>query len=99
VWVRGGFASGVVVVAEAFSAETGAAATAAVGEDVAALVTFGCLGLLLDVGVHGASPGVLFVQSLQRKRVESGLANELVSELAGQRFVVFNVPDFPLFLG
>jgi hypothetical protein len=43
--VGGGFAGGVVVEAEVFSAEAGAAATVAVGEDVAALKTFGCFGL------------------------------------------------------
>ena len=40
-----GFAGGVVVVAEVFAAEARAAAAVAVGEDVAALVTFGCFGL------------------------------------------------------
>ena len=46
----GGFAGGVVVVAEGFSAEADAAAAVAVGEDVAALVTavVGCW--LLVVG-------------------------------------------------
>src|SRR3979490_3242193 len=43
--VRCGFSGGVVVVAEVFSAEAWAAAAVAVGEDVAALVTFGCFGL------------------------------------------------------
>jgi hypothetical protein len=35
----------VMVVAEVFSAEAGASAAVAVGEDVAALVAFGCFGL------------------------------------------------------
>jgi hypothetical protein len=39
--VGDGFSGGVVVVAEVFSAEAGAAAAVAVGEDVAALVLFG----------------------------------------------------------
>ena len=40
VWVLDGAAGGVVVVAEVFVAEAGAAAAVAVGEDVAALVAF-----------------------------------------------------------
>jgi hypothetical protein len=40
-WVRDGFAGGVVVVAEVFSAEAWAGAAVAVGEDVAALVLLG----------------------------------------------------------
>jgi hypothetical protein len=69
-----GLACGVVVVAEVFSAEAGAAATVAVGEDVAALEAFGCFGLWLDGVVHGPSPrGYFLVQSLRKKRVESGL--------------------------
>jgi hypothetical protein len=39
--VGDGFSGGVVVVAEIFSAQAGAAATMAIGEDVAALVLFG----------------------------------------------------------
>jgi hypothetical protein len=39
--VGDGFSGGVVVVAEVFSAEAGAAAAVAVGEDLAALVLFG----------------------------------------------------------
>jgi hypothetical protein len=39
-----GSSRGVVVVAEVFSAEAWAAAAVAVGEDVAALVAFGCFG-------------------------------------------------------
>jgi hypothetical protein len=60
--VCGGLACGVVVVTEVFSAEAGAAAAVAVGEDVAALEAFGwfglrCLGLRLDGVVHGSLPG------------------------------------------
>jgi hypothetical protein len=64
--VGGGFAGGVVVEAEVFSAEAGAAAAVAVGEDVAALKAFGwfglrCLGLWCDGVVHWSLPtGVLF---------------------------------------
>jgi hypothetical protein len=69
-----GFAGGVVVVAEIFSAEAGAAAAVAVGEDVAALEAFRCFGLWLDGVVHGPSPtGYFLAQSLRKKRVESGL--------------------------
>ena len=39
--VGDGFSGGVVVVAEVFSAQAGAAAAVAVGEDVAALILFG----------------------------------------------------------
>jgi hypothetical protein len=57
-----GFPGGVVVVAEVFSAEAGAAAAAAVGEDVAALVLFGCFGFWLDGLVHWSLPtGVLLL--------------------------------------
>jgi hypothetical protein len=70
--VWGGFAGGVVVIAEVFSAEAWAAAAVAAGEDVAALVAFGCFGLC----VHLVPPdGVVLVQSLRRKGVESGLSS------------------------
>jgi len=49
--VGGGFTGGVMVVAEVFIAQARAAAAVAVGEDVAALVAFGCFGR--DV-VHGS---------------------------------------------
>jgi hypothetical protein len=69
-----GFAGGVVVVAEVFAPEAGAAAAVAVGEDVAALVAFGCFGLWLDGVVHWSLPtGYFLVQSLRKKGVESGL--------------------------
>jgi hypothetical protein len=58
--VGGGFAGGVVVEAEVFSAEAGAAAAVAVGEDVAALEASGCFGLrclgLWRDGVHWSLP-------------------------------------------
>ena len=68
--VGDGFSGGVVVVAEVFSAEAGAAAAMAVGEDVAALVLFGgWCGVL-----HGLGPSpVKSVQSLPKKRPASGL--------------------------
>jgi hypothetical protein len=50
--VDDGFSGGVVVVAEVFSAQAGAAAAVAVGEDVAALVLF---GVWCGV-VHGCIP-------------------------------------------
>ncbi len=59
-----GFSGGVVVVAEVFSAEAGAAAAVAVGEDVAALVLFGGFGCVL----HGLSPrGTFLCKVFQRK--------------------------------
>jgi hypothetical protein len=69
-----GFASGVVVVAEAFGAEAWAAAAVAVGEDVAALEAFGCFGLLcvvlFDDGVHGPSPrGTFWCKVFGRKEL------------------------------
>ncbi len=67
VWVQDWFSGGVVVVAELFSAQAWAAAAVAVGEDVAALVTF--RSVLHDV----APSGYFFGQSLRRKRVRSGL--------------------------
>jgi hypothetical protein len=59
-----------VVVAEVFSAEAGAAAAVAFGEDVAALILFGVwCGVL-----HGWGPSpVKCVQSLLKKRPASGL--------------------------
>jgi hypothetical protein len=65
-----GFSGGVVVVAEVFSAQAGAAAAVAVGKDVAALVL---LGVWCDV-LHGGIPlPVKRVQSLPTKRPASGL--------------------------
>jgi hypothetical protein len=54
--VSDGPAGGVVVVAEVFAAEAWAAAAVAVGEDVAALVAFGCFGWCFDGGVHWSLP-------------------------------------------
>jgi hypothetical protein len=59
----------VVVVAEFFAAEADAAAAVAVGEDVAALVAF-----WFGLGHGVPSPtGLKSVQSIQKKRDESGL--------------------------
>ena len=70
-WVGYGLAGGVVVVAEVLPAEAWAGAAASVGEDVAALVLFGCFGCVL----HVVPPhGCFFVQSLRKRRDESGLA-------------------------
>jgi hypothetical protein len=77
--VGGGLAGGVVVEAELFSAEAGAAAAVAVGDDVAASESFGwfglrCVGLRLAAAVHWSLPqGYFLVQSLRKKRVRSGL--------------------------
>jgi hypothetical protein len=72
-WVLRGSSGGVVVVAEVFSAEAWAAATVAVGEDVAALEAFGCFGLSVDGVVHWSpSHGYFFGQSLRRKGIKSG---------------------------
>jgi hypothetical protein len=68
-----GFAGGVVVEAELFSAEAGAAAAVAVGEDVAALEAFGwfglrCLGLWRDGVVHWSPPrGTFWCKVFGRK--------------------------------
>jgi hypothetical protein len=70
-WVGYRLAAGVVVVAEFFLAEAWAGAAASVGEDVAALVLFGCFRCVL----HVVSPhGCFFVQSLRKRRDKSGLA-------------------------
>ncbi len=81
-WVGGGAAGGVVVVAEVFAAETDAAAAMAVGEDVAAEVALG-FGVVVvfggdDLVLHGwvSLPGDC-VQSIQRKRPESGLRDQV----------------------
>ncbi len=53
-WLSGGFAGGVVEVAELFGAERGRSAAAAVGVDVAALEAFGCgFGDGVGHGVYG----------------------------------------------
>jgi hypothetical protein len=68
--VGDGSPGGVVVVAEVFCTEAGAAAAVAFGEDVAALILFGgWCGVL-----HGWGPSpVKCVQSLLKKRPASGL--------------------------
>jgi hypothetical protein len=87
-WILYRFAGVVVVVAEVFSAEAWASAAVAVGEDVAALIAFGCFGVwrlvLFDGGVvHWSLPaGYFLVQSLRMKRVRSGLASPGPSLLA-----------------
>jgi hypothetical protein len=61
--VGDGFSGGVVVVAELFLAKARACAAMAVGEDVAALVLFGCFGGVL----HLVPPhGVLFLRKVFR---------------------------------
>ena len=61
VWVLDGAAGGVVVVAELFSAQAWAAAAAAVGEDVAALVAFRLV-------LHDVSPlGTFWSKSSKEK--------------------------------
>ena len=86
-----GFAGVVVVVAEVGAAHGGAAAAESVGKDVAALAAFGFL-LHLGDGLRDAGDGVLHlgdgawhgslphwvkcVQSLQKKRPESGLRSQ-----------------------
>jgi hypothetical protein len=73
-WVGHRAAGGVVVVAEFFFAKAGAAATVAVGEDVAALEALWCFGAGFGSGLdgvwHGVPPRVKSVQSLQKKRPE-----------------------------
>ena len=77
--MRRGFAGGVVVVAERFLAEAWAAAAAAVGEDVAALVAFGCFGWR----VHSVPPprGYFFGKVFGRK--ELGLDLRVSDRRAG----------------
>ncbi len=86
-----GFAGVVVVVAEVGAAHGGAAAAESVGKDVAALATFG-FHLHLGDGLRDAGDGVLHlgdgawhgslpqwvkcVQSIQKKRPESGLRSQ-----------------------
>ena len=54
--VGDGFSGGVVVVTEFFVVQAGAAAAVAVGEDVAALEAFWCVGAGVDDGVWHVSP-------------------------------------------
>ncbi|WP_353062016.1 hypothetical protein RBB77_11935 [Tunturibacter psychrotolerans] len=70
----GGFAGGVVVVAELFAAQAWAAASVAIGEDVAALIAFRFVDDWVNDCSHESLPtGVLVVQSFEKKRHESGL--------------------------
>jgi hypothetical protein len=69
-----GSAGGVVVEAEVFSAEAGAAAAVAVGEDVPALEAFGCFGFVMSgfvarwCGCIGPSPrGTFWCKVFGRK--------------------------------
>jgi hypothetical protein len=55
-WVSDRAARGVVVVAEFFVVQAGAAAAVAVGEDVAALEAFWCFGSGFDDGVLHVFP-------------------------------------------
>ena len=55
-WIGDGFSGGVVVVTEFFVVQAGAAAAVAVGEDVAALEAFWCVGAGVDDGVWHVSP-------------------------------------------
>ncbi len=55
-WVSDRAACGVVVVAELFVVQAGATAAVAVGEDVAALEAFWCVGCGFDDGVWHVSP-------------------------------------------
>ena len=59
-WVGDGSSRGVVVVAELLLAQTWAGAAAAVGEDVAALVLFGCFGGVL----HRSLPTGTFLRKV-----------------------------------
>ena len=74
--VGDGFSGGVVVVAEVFSAQAGAAAAVAVGEDVAALVAFGLV-------LHGVAP--LWVLFLCKVFEGKGLSLDLWSRLPFSR--------------
>jgi hypothetical protein len=67
--VGDGFSGRVVVVAEVFSAQARAAATVAVGEDVAALVLFWCVGFGVDDVVLHVSPHWVkkYVKSSKKK--------------------------------
>jgi hypothetical protein len=65
-----GAAGGVVVIAELFATQAGAAAAAAVGKDVAALITFVCrFGRVDDLAWHGVSPSVLKVLKSSKEKV------------------------------
>jgi hypothetical protein len=68
-WVGDRAAGGVVVVAELFVAQAGAAAAVAVGEDVAALEALWCVGAGLDDCVWHVSPplGEMRVKSSKEK--------------------------------
>jgi hypothetical protein len=71
-WVSDRPAGGVVVVAELFVVQADAAAAVAVGEDVAALEAFWCVGFDV-VALHVSPHWVKSVQSVQKKRPESVL--------------------------
>jgi hypothetical protein len=70
-WVGHWLSGSVVVIAELFVVQAGAAAAVAVGEDVAALEAFWRFGSGFGDGVWHVSPHwVKSVQSLQKKRPE-----------------------------
>jgi hypothetical protein len=76
--VDDGFSRSVVVVTEIFVVQAGAAAAAAVGEDVAALEAFWCFGSGFDDGVAHVSPHwVKSVQSIQKKRPDPVLRGQV----------------------
>jgi hypothetical protein len=69
--IFGGASGGVMVVTKFFVPEAGAAATASVGEDVAALIAFLCLDGCVQ---HGGTPlPNKIAQSIQKKRPASVL--------------------------
>jgi hypothetical protein len=77
-WVGDGFSRGVVVVAEFFLLQADAAAAVTVGEDMAALEAFWCVGCGFDDGVWHVSPHwVKSVQSLQKKGPEPVLRGQV----------------------
>ncbi|HTD95536.1 MAG TPA: hypothetical protein VK627_01350 [Edaphobacter sp.] len=85
--VLDGAAGGVVVVAKLFVAKAWAAATVALGEDVAALEALG------GVGHDGIPPGYFWLQSLQKKGPAAGLRRRPRGREKARR-----VPGFCLFL-
>jgi hypothetical protein len=81
-WIGDGAAGGVMVVAELFFAQAWTGAAASVGEDVAALVLFGCFGCVW----HGSLPTGTFVcKVFEREKMSLDFWKAQVSLLAVKR--------------
>jgi hypothetical protein len=84
-WVGDGLSSRVMVVTEFFLTEAWACAAASVGEDVAALVLFGCFGICI---VHVPPTGAFWCKVFEREEMslDCGSLVSLFSDCPGDSF-------------